>query len=113
MMDCPGTLRNLRMAAQFGVIFDMDGVLVDSYEAHFESWRRLGAEAGFEISERQFIASFGRTSREVIAEFWPHLATSPERIAALDQRKEELFREILAADFPAMDGAAELIDALH
>jgi beta-phosphoglucomutase len=101
------------MAERFGVIFDMDGVLVDSYAAHFESWRRLGAEVGFEMSEPQFVASFGRTSREAIAEFWPHLATTPERTAALDRRKEELFREILAADFPAMDGARELIDELH
>lgn len=23
------------------VIFDMDGVLVDSYNAHFESWKKL------------------------------------------------------------------------
>ena len=26
------------------VIFDMDGVLVDSYRAHFESWQALAAE---------------------------------------------------------------------
>ena len=48
------------MAAPFGVLFDMDGVLVDSYAAHFESWRRLGAEVGFEMSESQF--EIGRAS---------------------------------------------------
>ena len=95
-----------------GVIFDMDGVLVDSYAAHFESWKRLGRELGFSMSEEQFVASFGRTSREVIRETWPHLASSDERVRQIDARKEELFREIIAADFPAMDGAAELIDAL-
>ena len=100
------------MAAKRGVIFDMDGVLVDSYAAHFESWRALGREVGFEMNEQQFTATFGRTSREVIAEFLPHLATSPARIAALDQRKEKLFRGILEAKFPAMGGAVELIDAL-
>ena len=31
-----------------GVIFDMDGVLVDSYRAHFASWCRMGAERGVE-----------------------------------------------------------------
>jgi beta-phosphoglucomutase len=100
------------MAARFGVIFDMDGVLVDSYTAHWESWRRLGREVGFEMTEQQFVVTFGRTSREVIAESWPHLAPSADQIAALDRRKEELFREILAADFPAMEGARELIDSL-
>jgi beta-phosphoglucomutase len=99
--------------ADSGVIFDMDGVLVDSYAAHWESWRQLGQTAGFDMTEAQFVATFGRTSREIIAEFWPHLATTRAQVAALDQQKEELFRAILAADFPAMDGAVELVDALH
>ena len=100
------------MATKLGVIFDVDGVLVDSYQAHFQSWQRLGREIGVQMSEQQFVASFGRTSREVIREFWPQLATSDGRVAQIDDRKEELFREILAADFPAMEGAVELIDAL-
>jgi len=29
---------------RFGVIFDMDGVLVDSGPAHFESWRLLDVQ---------------------------------------------------------------------
>jgi beta-phosphoglucomutase len=100
------------MTERMGVIFDMDGVLVDSYAAHWESWRRLGQVEGFEMTERQFVATFGRTSREAIEEFLPHLATSAAQVAALDRHKEELFRAILAADFPAMDGAVALIDAL-
>jgi beta-phosphoglucomutase len=96
----------------FGVIFDVDGVLVDSSRAHFESWRRLGRELGFAMSEDQFVATFGRTSREIIREFWPGLATSDEKVRQLDDRKEALFREIIDADFPAMDGAVGLIDAL-
>jgi beta-phosphoglucomutase len=34
-------------------------------------------------------------------------------VAELDDSKEEFFREILRQDFPAMDGAAELVNALH
>jgi beta-phosphoglucomutase len=101
------------MSEQFGVIFDVDGVLIDSYAAHFESWRRLGREVGFDMTEQQFVGTFGRTSREVIDESWPELATSRERVAALDDRKEALYREIISEDFPGMDGAGELIDALH
>ena len=100
------------MSEQCGVIFDVDGVLIDSYAAHFESWRRLGREVGFEMSEQQFVQTFGRTSREVIREFLPQFSTSAERVAELDDRKEELYRQIISADFPAMDGAGELIDGL-
>jgi beta-phosphoglucomutase len=95
-----------------GVIFDVDGVLVDSYAAHFESWQRLGLELGFVMTEEQFVATFGRTSREIIRELWPHLAATDEQVRRIDDRKESLYREIIAADFPAMDGAGELIDAL-
>jgi beta-phosphoglucomutase len=94
------------------VIFDMDGVLIDSYRAHFESWRRVAAENSREYTEEQFAAGFGRTSREVIAEQWRGEVLSDEQIAAIDQRKEWLFREIIGNDFPAMDGAGELIESL-
>jgi beta-phosphoglucomutase len=93
------------------VIFDVDGVLVDSYQAHFASWRQLYGELGRDYSEAAFAADFGRTSRDILRRsLGPE--TTDGRIQSLDQRKESLFREILRADFPAMDGAVELIEAL-
>jgi beta-phosphoglucomutase len=96
---------------KLGVIFDMDGVLVDSYHAHFVSWSRLYAELGVEYTEAAFAADFGRTSRDILrrrfGEEFPD-----ERIREFDQRKEALFREELRGDFPVMDGAVDLIDAL-
>jgi len=100
------------MADSFGVIFDVDGVLVDSYETHFQSWRQLGSEAGFEISADQFHASFGRTSREVLVEMWTAGPLSAEQVAQLDDRKETLYRNLLEEHFPTMPCAVELIDAL-
>jgi beta-phosphoglucomutase len=94
------------------VIFDMDGVLIDSYRAHFESWRAVAAEHERVYTEEQFAAGFGRTSREVIAEQWQGEPLSDERIAEIDRRKEWLFREIISADFPAMAGAVELMQSL-
>lgn len=100
------------MEQRQGVIFDMDGVLVDSSEAHFASWQAIGEELGIAMSRQQFVATFGRTSREIIREFWPRIATTDAAIAEMDARKEAIFREILTRDFPGMDGAVELIDAL-
>ena len=37
-----------------GVIFDMDGVLIDSSDAHLQSWRQLAAEFGRQVTEEQF-----------------------------------------------------------
>ncbi len=95
------------------VIFDMDGVLVDSYQAHWESWQFMAHELGKGLTEAQFVKTFGRTSREIIAEHWGPDSLTAEEIAAFDRRKEALYRQIVEREFPAMDGAAELLRALH
>lgn len=95
------------------VIFDMDGVLVDSYRAHWESWSVMAEEIGRKLTEEQFLTTFGRTSREIIAEHWGAGSLTDDEIARFDQRKEALYREIVAHNFPAMDGARELLVELH
>jgi len=92
------------------VIFDVDGVLVDSYEAHLRSWQSIAREEGVKFTEDDFAASFGRTSREIVQRCWG--IDDEVRIRAIDDRKESLYRQIVAAHFPVMDGATELIDAL-
>ncbi len=98
---------------RLGVIFDMDGVLVDSYRAHLESWQRMAAEHGRWVTEDEFARHFGRTSREIIAGWQGGRLCDDAEVARLDERKEALFREILAAHFPVMPGAAELLEQLH
>jgi beta-phosphoglucomutase len=96
---------------ELAVIFDMDGVLVDSYDAHFAGWSRMYRELELDYTEADFAADFGRTSRDILfRRFGDALAN--ERIRELDERKESLFRESMREKFIAMDGAAELIDAL-
>lgn len=98
---------------RLGVIFDVDGVLVDSYTAHFHSWLALADESGcHRMTEAEFRATFGRTTRETITELWPGERPDSGVIAALDNRKEELFRDMLRAHFNPIPGAAELIVAL-
>ena len=94
------------------VIFDMDGVLIDTYHAHFESWAALCAEHGIPLDEAQFAPTFGRTTREIIGMLWSE-PPDDAAIRALDNRKEALFRDIVARDFPAMDGARELLESLR
>ena len=54
------------------VVFDVDGVLIDSYQAHFDAWRMLAAETGrSDYTEAEFVAGFGCTSREVLLQQWP------------------------------------------
>ena len=97
---------------EFGVLFDVDGVLIDSYAAHLKTWQICCERHGRECTEAQFAAGFGRTSREVIRDTWPN-PPGDEEIKAFDEEKEVLYRELIADDFPHMPGARELIKALH
>ena len=94
----------------FAAIFDMDGVLIDSYHAHYESWLEMAREEGLSLTEATFRETFGRTSREVIATVWGAARQFSEaEIAALDWRKEEAFRRIIQRRMPVMPGAVELL----
>lgn len=97
---------------EFGVIFDVDGVLIDSYSVHLRTWQICCERHGRECTEAQFVAGFGRTSREVIRETWPD-PPDDDAIAAFDEEKEILYRELVANEFPHMPGARDLINALH
>ncbi|MFV2070884.1 MAG: HAD family hydrolase [Pirellulales bacterium] len=93
------------------VIFDIDGVLIDSYEAHFRAWREVAERHGYpEVTETAFATTFGQTSREVLAQWWPEIGVP--QVKALDEEKEALFRDLIATDSPIMPGALALIDAL-
>jgi beta-phosphoglucomutase len=94
------------------VIFDVDGVLTDSYRPHFLSWQRMFGELGVEFTEETFRGTFGRTNRDIFGELYQG-SLSEEQIRAWGDRKEVLYREIIAEHFEPISGAVELIDALH
>jgi beta-phosphoglucomutase len=102
---------NHKSSRTWGVIFDMDGVLIDSYQAHFEAWQKILPALGLAMMDKQFAPLFGRTNADILAVLFPSLPA--ERYPIIDKEKEPLFREILLVNFPEMDGAAELIAALE
>jgi beta-phosphoglucomutase len=102
-----------RSVSRDAVIFDVDGVLVDSYAPHLESWLQLGRETGVAFTEADFARTFGQTSRDIIGRFWHARATSDEATRDLDELKEQIYRDLVATRFPAMEGATALVEALH
>lgn len=94
------------------VIFDMDGVLVASGPAHAASWKMLARRHGLAITDEQFAATFGQTSRDIIRRLWgPEL--TDEQIRALDDEKERLYRELITGMVPLTIGVRETLHALH
>lgn len=99
------------MHPQMAVIFDVDGVLIDSYQPHYQSWVQLFLELGVEFTEQQFRATFGRTNRDIFTELFPGEMSEGE-MRARGERKEVLYREIISSKLTPMPGAVELVQAL-
>jgi beta-phosphoglucomutase len=96
--------------AGHGVIFDMDGVLIDSYHAHLQSWRRMLREHGRDMTEEQFASTFGYTNPDIFATLYPQFDRAD--YDALGEQKEEAFRDIIAEHSPAMPGVEPLLNRL-
>ncbi|MCH2133322.1 MAG: HAD family phosphatase [Phycisphaerales bacterium] len=97
-------------------IFDLDGTLVDTYEAHFAAWRDLSEAIGHDLAESEFAKQFGRTNDPIIRELFEMAGRgtpSEDEIAELADRKEADFRGIVEHDFPEMPGATHLVTALQ
>jgi len=99
------------MSSPYAVIFDVDGVLVDSYVAHYQSWQRMFGEIGVEFTDEKFRSTFGRTNRDIFEQLYRGQMTEA-RSRALGDRKEVLYREIISRNFTPLPGAVELIDSL-
>lgn len=93
-----------------GVIFDMDGVLVDSARAHFQSWRALATENGLVVTEEEFAVTFGRQNRDIIPKIFGPV--DDQRLSDLGDRKESLYRELVRDNVPVVPGAVELVQNL-
>lgn len=80
--------------SSLGVIFDWDGVIIDSSAQHKEGWERLAAEEKKPLPADHFVRSFGMKNERVIPELlaWTR---EPAEIRRLSLRKEALYREIV------------------
>jgi beta-phosphoglucomutase family hydrolase len=95
------------------VIFDFDGVVIDSHEAHERSWFALAAELGKELKRETFVSTFGQRNESIL----PFLGWADEgdrgRIQQLGDRKEGLYREILRAEgIEPLPGVVGLLEDL-
>ena len=96
----------------YAVIWDVDGVLIDSGEQHRRAWEQLAREEGLPYSDAAFWATFGMRNADIFPRMFG-VSGPPERIIALGDRKEAIYRALLAQDAAPLPGAKELLAALH
>lgn len=79
---------------RWAALFDWDGVIIDSADAHEQSWERLSQETGKPLPPDHFLRGFGKRNEVIFPEIlqWTQ---DPEEIRALSLQKEALYREIV------------------
>ena len=93
------------------VIFDMDGVLVDSMNIHWLAWREAFRAYNIEITHEEFAKTSGMTHGPTAL----HLGAKnfPESdIANLAAIQKDVALRLLAENYPAIPGASDLIRSL-
>lgn len=97
----------------WGVIFDWDGVIVDSSAPHERSWHQLAKEEGRIFPTDYFRRGFGMKNQTIIAQLlgW---TSDPQEVQRLALRKEILYRELIRdTGVPLLPGVARLLEELR
>jgi beta-phosphoglucomutase family hydrolase len=89
------------------VLWDLDGVLVDTARFHYQAWRQLFDELGRGFGEEDFRRTFGLRNDLIFREELPD--TSAEEAERLSDHKEALFRRFAAGSVTPLPGAVELV----
>src|SRR6266699_6784941 len=93
------------------VIWDLDGVIIDSADEHRRAWQHLAREEGVSFTDADFWSTFGWRNDDILAAKWGPL--TPDGARALADRKEEYFRELIRKTAAPLPGAMELMRELH
>lgn len=96
----------------FGAIFDMDGVLVLTEDAHWRSWQTVAAPLGVTITHEVFLSCFGRINPDCIRIMFGEQVEEAEARRIADE-KETAFREIVRQRVPLTPGLIPVLEALR
>jgi beta-phosphoglucomutase len=114
-MDCGPWIVDQAMSAIKACLFDLDGVLVDTAGYHYQAWKRLAGELGFDFSpdQNEHLKGVSRVrSLELILD-WGGVVKSEAERTALATRKNEWYVEMINRMTPAeiLPGAREFLEA--
>ena len=85
------------------VLWDMDGVLVDTGDFHFSAWKQTFEELGVAFDQEDFKATFGMNNAGIL-EWLYGRKPEPEEVAQVSEKKESLFRELIKGKAEPLPG---------
>ena len=77
------------------LIFDMDGVIIDSNPLHRQAWAAFNRRYGLETTEAMQRRMYGKRNDQIVRDYFGE-GISPEEVEARGRAKERLYREMLA-----------------
>lgn len=98
--------------SQYGVLWDLDGVLIESSQQHLDSWISVLPRFGLTMSRELHEQTFGMNNREILTIM---LGEPPEAdlLRRISSAKESAFREIIKGTVEPLVGAVELLEKLY
>lgn len=93
------------------VIWDMDGIIVDTASYHFKAWHEAFQKRGVNFTEADFKRNFGQRNDTIIQNTLGR-SMSPDEIDAIADEKEDDFRRRMGQDIKPLPGTIELISSL-
>jgi beta-phosphoglucomutase family hydrolase len=93
------------------ILWDMDGVIADSYSFHFAAWQETFAKRGIKFTKEDFTKLFGTRNDFIIGSIMGR--ELPERnVKIMVQEKEEKFRRKATGNIKPFPGAVRLLNAI-
>jgi len=96
----------LEISRTIGVLWDMDGVITDSGEAHFIAWKKALDQHELPFTKEFFQKTFGMNNRGILSLLFNRDATEQE-VAAIGGLKEELFRQDIKGNLEVLPGVTD------
>ena len=93
-----------------GLLFDMDGVLVNNLEVHREAFAEFFRRYGVERSFDELSRVFGMGNDDIMGELMPREIVERVGIRELGYEKEAIYREIYAPTITPQPGLLTLLD---
>lgn len=94
------------------VLWDLDGTLVDSADAHFASWVDALRAVGRSVTRAQFQATFGQRNDQILSG-WLGPDAPPELARRIGDEKERAYRRFVReGGVVVLPGAAHWVAAL-
>ena len=89
------------LAGGLALIFDMDGVILDSNPTHRLAWAAFNRRYGLETTEAMHQRMYGKRNDQIVRDFYGE-ELSPAEVTARGAAKEELYREMTGSKLESM-----------